>query len=46
MTAALAAALMLLAAGCERVDITGTAGEPVPMLFSTYSPRTTKADDS
>lgn len=46
MTAALGAALMLLAAGCERIDVTGTAGEPVPMLFSTYSPRTTKADDS
>ena len=46
MTVALGAALMLLAAGCERVDVTGTTGEPVPMLFSTYSPRTTKADNS
>ena len=46
MTAALGAVLVLLAAGCERIDVTGTAGEPVPMLFSTYSPRTTKADDS
>ena len=46
LTVALGAALMLLAAGCERVDVTGTTGEPVPMLFSTYSPRPTKADDS
>ena len=41
-----AAVLALCLASCERVDVTGTAGEPVPMLFSTYSPRPTKADDS
>ena len=45
MTAALGAVLVLLAAGCEKIDVTGTAGDPVPMLFSSYAPRpVTKVD--
>ena len=50
MTAALrmTSAVLVAAvfAGCERVDITPAEAEPAPMLFSTYSARTTKADGS